>query len=186
MKRASFKGRLLVASPTLADPNFERTVILILEDQLDEGALGVVLNRPSEREVAEPLPGWAPAAADPPVIFIGGPVRPSDALCVGRLGGTDEAEGWKPLVGPLGTMNLHTDPEEAVPRLDEIRVFAGYAGWLPGQLEQEIFEGGWFVVNAEPSDALSPVPEDLWATVLRRQPGSLALYADFPPDPSSN
>jgi putative transcriptional regulator len=179
------KGRLLVASPNLGDPNFERTVVLMLEYG-DEGALGVVLNRPSELDLSDPLPEWARAAAHPPVVFIGGPVAPTAAVCLARLrprGGTD---GWQQLLGAVGTLDLDSDPHEAIPRLDELRVFAGYAGWGPGQLEREIAEGGWFVVDAEAGDALSPAPEDLWRTVLRRQKGTLALFAGYPSDPTLN
>jgi putative transcriptional regulator len=181
------KGRLLVATPNLGDPNFERTVVLVLEHG-DEGALGVVLNRPSELDVAEPLPEWAGAAAHPPVVFIGGPVAPSAAVCLARLGRDGGAEGWQPLLDgtPVGTMDLDSDPDEAIPRLEEIRVFAGYAGWGPGQLEGEIADGGWFVVDADPDDPLSPAPQNLWAAVLRRQKGALALFAAYPPDPTLN
>lgn len=179
------RGRLLVATPNLGDPNFERTVVLILEHG-DEGALGVVINRPSQLDLAEPLPDWARAAAHPPVIFIGGPVAPSAAVCLARVAATGEAVGWQPLLGPLGTMDLDCDPNQAIPRLEDIRVFAGYAGWGPGQLELEIAGGGWFVVDAEASDPLSPAPERLWAAVLRRQRGALALFAAYPLDPSLN
>lgn len=178
------KGRLLVATPNLGDPNFERTVVLVLEHG-DEGALGIVLNRPSQMDVAEPLPKWARAAAHPPVVFIGGPVAPSAAVCLARVvaGG---AEGWQGLLGPVGTMDLDADPDQAIPRLEHIRVFAGYAGWGPDQLESEIAAGGWFVVDADASDPLSSAPEDLWAAVLRRQRGTLALFAAYPPDPAMN
>jgi putative transcriptional regulator len=182
------KGRLLVATPNLGDPNFERTVVLILEHG-DEGALGVVLNRPSELEVADPLPQWARAAAHPSVVFIGGPVAPSAAVCLARLGTSRAAAGWQPLldpVGPVGMLDLDSDPDEAIPRLQDIRVFAGYAGWGPGQVESEIASGGWFVVNAEDADAMSPAPEKLWEAVLRRQRGTLSLFAAYPPDPSLN
>lgn len=179
------KGRLLVATPNLGDPNFERTVVLMLEHG-DEGALGVVLNRPSELDLADPLPEWARAAAHPPVVFIGGPVAPSAAVCLARVGAPGAAQGWQPLLGPVGTLDLDSDPDEALPRLQEIRVFAGYAGWAPGQLEGEIAAGGWFVVDADAADPLSPAPEHLWSAVLRRQRGSLALFAAYPPDPSLN
>ncbi len=120
---SALKGRLLVATPNLGDPNFERTVVLVLEHG-DEGALGVVLNRPSELDVAEPLPEWARAAAHPPVVFIGGPVAPSAAVCLARLGRHGGAEGWQPLLGQdglVGTLDLDSDPDEAIPRIDEIR-----------------------------------------------------------------
>lgn len=189
----ALKGRLLVATPNLGDPNFERTVVLVLEHG-DEGALGVVLNRPSGLDVAEPLPEWAPAAAHPPVVFIGGPVAPSAAVCLARLGRNGGADGWQPLLDgildrserPVGTLDLDSDPDEAIPRLEEIRVFAGYAGWGPGQIEEEIADGGWFVVDADPGDPLSPAPEHLWSAVLRRQQGTVALFAAYPADLSLN
>ena len=86
----------------------------------------------------------------------------------------------------MGTVDLSQDPAQAVPNVDEVRIFAGYAGWGPLQLEAEIADGGWFVVDADPSDALSPLPDDLWREVLRRQPGTVSLFADYPPDPSMN
>ena len=179
------KGRLLVATPNLGDPNFERTVVLVLEHG-DAGALGLVINRPSDLDLAEPLPQWAGAAAHPSVVFIGGPVAPSAAVCLARLATGDGADGWQPLLGPVGTLDLDSDPDHALPRLGEIRVFAGYAGWGPAQLESEIGAGGWFVVDAHHADPLSHAPEDLWSTVLRRQRGSVALFAAFPTDPSLN
>jgi putative transcriptional regulator len=160
-------------------------VILMLEHG-EEGALGVVLNRPSDLDLAEPLPEWARAAAHPSVVFIGGPVAPSAAVCLARLGRHGGTDGWQQLLGSVGTLDLDSDPDEAIPRLDEIRVFAGYAGWGPGQLEDEIAAGGWFVVDAEAGDALSPAPEHLWRAVLRRQRGTLALFASYPADPSMN
>ena len=195
MTPARLKGRLLVATPNLGDPNFERTVVLILEHG-EDGALGVVLNRPSGLDLAEPLPEWARAAAHPPVVFIGGPVAPSAAVCLARVATHGVARGWEPLLGPsgplsgergpVGTLDLDSDPDEAIPRLDEIRVFAGYAGWGPRQLEGEIEAGGWFVVDADAADPLSPAPESLWANVLRRQRGTLAFFAAYPPDPALN
>lgn len=181
----SLKGRLLVATPSLGDPNFERTVVLLLEHG-DGGALGLVLNRPSDLDVAGPLPDWARAVADPAVVFVGGPVAPNAALCLARLAPGGHTEAFQPVLGAVGTMDLDADPDEVLPRLDRIRVFAGYAGWGPGQLEGEIEAGGWFVIDAEPADALSPDPEALWAAVLRRQRGSLALFAGYPPDPTAN
>ena len=188
------KGRLLVATPNLGDPNFERTVVLILEHG-EDGALGVVLNRPSDLHLAEPLPEWARAAAHPPVVFIGGPVAPSAAVCLARVAGHG-ARGWEPVLGPsgplsgaqgpVGTLDLDSDPDETIAGLEEIRVFAGYAGWGPGQLEGEIEAGGWFVVDADGAAPLSPAPEPLWANVLRRQRGTLAFFAAYPPDPALN
>jgi putative transcriptional regulator len=179
------KGRLLVATPSVGDPNFEGTVILMLEHSA-EGSMGVVLNRPSEIHVAEHLPGWTEVVVSPPVVFLGGPVSPNAALCLARVDADMEAGGWNPLVGQVGTVDLNENPGQAVPGVAEVRIFAGYAGWAPLQLEAEIADGGWFVVDADPSDALSPLPDDLWRDVLRRQPGTVSLFADYPPDPSMN
>lgn len=180
------KGRLLVATPTVGDPNFEGTVVLVLEHS-GEGAMGVVLNRPSDIDVAEHLPGWVEVVVSPPVVFLGGPVSPNAALCLARVEAElDQAEGWSALVGRVGTVDLNLDPRQAAPGMAEVRIFAGYAGWGSRQLEAEIADGGWFVVDADPSDALSPLPDDLWREVLRRQSGTVALFAEYPPDPSMN
>jgi putative transcriptional regulator len=178
------RGRLLVATPSIGDPNFAGAVILMLEHS-EDGAMGVVLNRPSEIHVAEHLPGWTEVVVSPPVVFLGGPVSPNAALCLGRV----EAylhEGWDPLVGQVGTVDLSLTPDHAAPGVTEVRIFAGYAGWAPLQLEAEIADGGWFVVDADPADALSPLPDELWRDVLRRQSGMVALFADYPPDPQMN
>jgi putative transcriptional regulator len=180
----SLKGRLLVATPVLSDGIFDRSVVLLLEHD-DEGALGLVLNQPSETAVAEPLPGWAPLAATPTVVFVGGPVRPEAAVCLARVKGEDIA-GWTPLVAGLGSLDLSGDPGDVAPGVEELRVFAGYSGWSSGQLEAEIEAKAWFVVDTLYGDALTAAPETLWGDVLRRQRGSLALYAAFPPDPSQN
>jgi putative transcriptional regulator len=168
----------------MGDENFERTVILVLEHS-DEGALGLVLNRPSGMEVGEPLPGWERMASTPPVVFVGGPVSPESAICLARVQDED-AEGWTGLVGGLGALDLTRDPDEAAAFVEAIRVFAGYAGWTGGQLESEIEAGGWFVVDAEEADAMTADPDDLWREVLRRQRGTLRLFADYPEDPTSN
>ena len=178
-------GRLLVATPVLGDPNFDRTVVLLLEHG-EDGAVGLVLNRPSDTDVAEPLPEWHGVAAAPPVIFVGGPVAQSAVIGLARcdLGGS--AEGWRPLVGGVGIVDLGASRADMSTSIEELRLFAGYAGWGGGQLEAEIDAGAWWVVDAAPSDALGPDPEMLWSAVLRRQPGRLAAYAHFPADPSSN
>jgi putative transcriptional regulator len=188
----SFKGQLLVANPAMPDPNFARTVVLLLAHQ-EDGALGVVLNRPSELDVDAPLPRWERLVADPPVVFVGGPVAPGAAICVAKVPDppADSAEpsamgGWMPLVGQIGTLDLERDPDDLAITVEAIRVFAGYAGWGPGQLETEIDAGAWFVARAESGDALSGDPDQLWKQVLRRQPGRLALLASYPTEPSLN
>lgn len=177
-------GRLLVATPVLGDPNFDRTVVLLLEHS-EEGAVGLVLNRPSDTDVAEPLPEWDEVAAAPAVIFVGGPVAQTAVIGLARCG-TEGAAGWRPLVGGVGIVDLAAGPGEVDAPIEALRLFAGYAGWGADQLEEEISAGAWWVVDAAPSDALSPDPEQLWSDVLRRQRGRLAMHAFFPADPSSN
>lgn len=181
-----FTGRLLVATPGLVDPNFYRTVVLIVS-HTEEGAAGVVLNRPSETELDEgPLRTIAPLAADPPLVFVGGPVDATSAVCLARTAPEARPEGWQQVVGGLGVLDLGDGIDDGVSNVDRVRVFAGYAGWAPGQLEAEVEEGSWYVVEADPEDALSAEPGGLWRFVLRRQGGDLALVASFPADPSMN
>ncbi len=181
----SLRGRLLVATPSLlADPNFDRTVVLVLEHG-DDGALGVVLNRPSETAVAEPLPRWGDVACEPGVVFIGGPVAPSAVIALARGEARNDTEGWVPVGDDVVSVDLERMPED-LGRIDALRVFAGCAGWTPGQLEGELEANGWFVCDALPGDPFTPEPEALWRTVLGRQPGRLAWYANYPPHPSFN
>lgn len=181
----SLRGRLLVASPSLGDPNFERTVVLILEHN-EDGALGIVLNRPTGTDLAEPLPGWHRLAAEPAVVFVGGPVSPNAAICLAQSWPDEFVEAYEPLLGTLGTVDLSINPDDVSSALQAVRVFVGYAGWGGGQLEDEIEAGAWFVVDALPDDPLSADPGSLWETVLRRQPGTLAMYANYPPNPVMN
>ncbi|MGH3507318.1 MAG: YqgE/AlgH family protein [Nocardioidaceae bacterium] len=185
MTLASLGGRLLVATPLLEDPNFHRTVVLIL-DHDDDGALGVVLNRPSEIPVVAVLPDWTPAVPEPSQLFTGGPVSPQAAVAVGVRSDRTELAGFRHTTGDFGLVDLDADPEQLAPALVGIRVFAGYSGWGSDQLETEIAEGSWYVVSAEPRDVLHPEPESLWRSVLRRQPGELAYVATFPSDPVLN
>ncbi|HEV3449578.1 MAG TPA: YqgE/AlgH family protein [Acidimicrobiia bacterium] len=182
----STRGRLLVATPDLEDPNFFRTVVLVLEHTSD-GAVGVVLNRPSPgTAVGASLPAWAALATEPPVVFVGGPVQPEAAIGLARRHDQAEPDGFAPLFDDLGTVDLERDPEQVLPRVDRLRVFAGYAGWGPTQLEAELDAGGWFVLPAEPSDPWSAAPEGMWRAVLRRQRGKERLFADFPLDAKLN
>lgn len=183
---SSLKGRLLVAAPGLVDANFFRTVVLLVE-HTEEGALGVVLNRPSETPLTEgPLQAWGDLAADPPLVFVGGPVSPGAAVCLARPMPHTSPEGFQHVVDGLGVIDLGCDPTLVSGTLDRLRVFAGYAGWGAGQLEDEIEEGAWFVLDADPEDAMSSQPGGLWRFVLKRQGGKLALIANFPADPNMN
>lgn len=182
----SLAGRLLVATPALKDPNFERTVVLVVAHE-STGALGVVLNRATELPVAEVLAPWGPLAGEPSVVFEGGPVQPESAICLARTRpGASDPDGFTRVSGPIGTVDLSGDPERYSAAVEGLRVFAGYAGWGNGQLESEIDEGAWFVFDALPGDAFYQRPDDLWPMVLRRQGGLIAAIAHFPADPTLN
>jgi putative transcriptional regulator len=172
--------RLLVSVPTLGDPNFFRSVVFMIE-HTDEGALGVVLNQPTESRVDDVLDAWAPYAASPAVAFVGGPVQQYEALIgLARVRRVDASDAWQPLLGPVGTVDLAREPLDAHPELEAVRLFAGYSGWAPGQLEGELAVGGWFVVDAQPDDLLTSDPAGLWREVLRRQGGDVAVSANYP------
>lgn len=181
----SLTGRLLIATPVLDDPNFARAVVLLL-DHDDDGALGIVLNRPSEVEVQQAIDPWAELAAGPAVIFGGGPVEPDAIVALGRSRPGMLPDQVEPLVGDVRLIDLSADPVLVAAEVSQIRIFAGYAGWAPGQLEAEIDAGAWFAVEARSDDVVTPHPEHLWRTVLRRQRDDLALFATFPRDPSLN
>lgn len=182
-------GSLLVAAPTLVDPNFARTIVLLL-DTGDSGALGVVLNRPTQLDVGDVLEPWADLVTGPGVLFQGGPVETDSALAVASVAagvdGDDEPVGWRRVQGSTGLVDLDAPVEIVASALSAVRIFAGYAGWGAGQLEAEIDEGSWFVVPAEPEDPFQDDPERLWATVLRRQGGGLAMMATMPAEPGLN
>lgn len=180
-------GRLLVATSALVDPNFARTVVLLLDHDAD-GSLGVVLNRPSPVTVRSVLPDWAESVDPPEVLFEGGPVSPDAALavaCVPETGGPDPI-GFRRLFGVAGILDLDTPPPVVVSAMTRLRIFAGYAGWGTGQLEAEVAEGSWYVVKATTSDMFVAEPSGLWSSVLRRQPGELAWMSTKPLDPSLN
>lgn len=182
----SLVGHLLVATPGLRDPNFERTVVLLVAHE-SAGALGVVLNRATEVPVGEVLTGWGSHASEPSVVFEGGPVQPEDAICLARVrSSTAEMRGFSRVEGTLGTIDLTADPDAMQAELIEVRVFAGYAGWSSGQLEEEIAGGSWLTFKALPGDAFTARPDDLWAMVLRRQGGMNAAIAFYPADPALN
>lgn len=181
----SYRGRLLVAEPTLLDPNFRRTVVYVI-DHGDDGALGVVLNRPSDIAVGELVPTWAPYVSEPATVFYGGPVSPEAAICLGRCVGEVESPLWTALCDGVGVVDLNGDPLEAPSGITGLRVFAGYSGWSPGQLEAEMEMDGWLVLEAEADDLFADTAEELWRGVLRRQRGPVRRFAGYPEDPSLN
>jgi putative transcriptional regulator len=179
-------SRLLVATPLLTEPTFARAVILLLEHAEQAGAFGLVLNRPESAPVLDVVPSVADLATTPGVLFSGGPVSPSTAIALGLAAPGAEPEGWTAVVPPIVTVDLDHDPALLAASLRALRVFAGYAGWAAGQLEQEIAQGAWYLVDALPGDAFLPDPDQLWRSVLRRQGWPLAAVAVCPLDPTMN
>jgi putative transcriptional regulator len=172
----TLRGHLLIAAPSLFD-YFRRTVVLVIE-HTPEGAMGVVLNRESETRVAEAVPQLADLAADDELVRIGGPVAPESVVALGEFG--DLSEAGMQVVGQLGTL----DPESANESLGRLRVYAGYTGWSPGQLDGELEQEAWLVAPAEADDPFSS--EDIWSRALERRGGAYRLLATMPPDPSQN
>jgi putative transcriptional regulator len=174
----SLQGQLLISSPLLHDPNFRRTVVLMTHHD-DEGAMGLVLSRPSEIRVADAVPELADLPGDE-LVYVGGPVQPEAVVVLVE----HESEPELPIVGNIAFMQADADLDD----LDTVRarVFAGYSGWGPGQLEGELEESSWIVVPAEPDDAFAPDPDELWRTVLHRKGGKFALIATMPYDPKLN
>jgi len=176
------RGHLLVASPALLDPNFRRSVVLVTE-HTEEGAAGLVLNRPSPVAIAAAVPQLEPLVEEGEQVWVGGPVQPEAVLVLGEF--LDPADAAVPLFGSLGFPSL-AEPEEVVPLTTRRRVFAGYAGWGAGQLEGELAAEDWIVAPALADDAFTEEPEELWSDVLRRKGGVYELVARMPADPRLN
>lgn len=182
-------GQLLVATPSLVDPNFQRTVVLLL-DHDETGSLGVVLNRPSPVPVGEVLHDWRDLVAEPGVLFHGGPVATDSALAVASIpvgkDPEDDPVGFRRLFDDTGIVDLDTPTELLDHAVSRMRIFAGYAGWGVGQLAAEVEEGSWYVLSLQPGDVFAGDADRLWARVLRRQPGELAWVSTRPADPTVN
>jgi putative transcriptional regulator len=179
----SVRGKLLVASPVLVDPNFLRTVVLIAAHDAD-GALGLVLNRPSTvvvRDVVAPL-GDACHAFEQ--VYVGGPVQPGAVVVLAEF--TDPDLCAMPIDGALGLPHVTLDPDALAGGVRRARAFAGHAGWGPGQLDAELAEEAWFVVDLDPEDPWINPGDRLWSAVLERRGGEYALLARMPLDPSVN
>lgn len=178
----SIAGQLLVASPTLVDPNFARSVVFMMEHD-EQGAVGIVLNRPTEADVLDHLPGWFSSTVNPRVVFIGGPVGEGGGIGLARGTGGEPLAGWPETLG-VRAVDLETEPGDR--DLLDVRIFVGYSGWAPGQLEAELGTGSWFVVDADPEDAFTDDPSSLWSSVLERAGGRHAWIATYPVDPRLN
>jgi putative transcriptional regulator len=179
----SLAGQLLLASPTLRDPNFARSVVLINLHN-EDGAMGLVLNRPSALTVLEAVPQLEKAVSEGERVYVGGPVQPTSIVFLAEF--LDPTPAGLLVLGRIGFPAPDAGIEELIEATDRGRVFAGYAGWGEGQLDAEIEQGDWIAHAALPEDVFSDVPEDLWGRVLTRKGGSYALLARMPPDPSVN
>ncbi len=175
----SLSGKLLVARPEWYDPNFFHTVTLLLEHSADEGAFGLVLNRPTDRVVSALFPLWHEELASPRVLFNGGPVGLDGLVAL-----APPAEDPGPLALGLRSFDLATDPPEG--HAGGVRIFAGSAGWGPGQLEGEIEANSWWIVDGQPGDVFSSTPAELWTHVLLRATGSARFHAHMPFDTTVN
>jgi putative transcriptional regulator len=179
----SLAGQLLLASPSLQDPNFSRTVVLVGVHS-EEGAMGVVLNRPSRATVGEAVPQLEPAVDELETVYVGGPVQPVSVVCLAEF--LDPSYAELIVLGRIGFPKPGTDLGELAQATARKRVFAGYAGWGEGQLDAEIERGDWISDPALPEDVFSDSPLELWSSVLTRKGGSYALLARMPVDPSTN
>lgn len=185
MAHQSTAGRLLIATPVIADGTFEQSVIFMLHHD-PVGALGVIINEPSGLSVAGLLPRWEDLASPPAKIFVGGPVEANGFIGVGRCrGGAPEGAVTVP-DSDLATIDLDGDPALAGAGIDRLRIFRGYSGWAPHQLDSELSAGAWFTVDAMADDMWSATPETLYEQVLLRQRGELRWFANAPTDPSLN
>lgn len=179
----SLAGQLLLAAPNLADPNFARTVVLIGVHS-DDGAMGLVLNRPSEVTVADAVPELGCAVGDDEPLYIGGPVQRSAIVCLAEF--LDPTPAGLLVLGRIGFPARDADLGELSEATARTRAFAGFAGWGEGQLEAEIENGDWIAQAALAEDVFTDDPSELWGRVLSRKGGSFALLARMPIDPSVN
>ncbi|HUK43973.1 MAG TPA: YqgE/AlgH family protein [Gaiellaceae bacterium] len=177
----SLAGKLLISSPSLVDPNFRRTVVLMTHHD-DEGAVGLVLSRPSEVRVADAVPDLGKLPCGDDILYVGGPVQPEAVVVLVEL--EEARDDVEPIVGSITYMPAGADASDLGAL--RARVFAGYSGWGPGQLEAELEEPAWIVVPAEPADVFAADPDELWRTVLQREGGKYSLIATMPYDPTLN
>ncbi len=179
----SARGQLLIAGPALIDPNFRRTVVLVVEHG-EQGALGLVLNRPSQTTIGEAVPQLEQLVGSEDELYVGGPVQPSAVLVLAEL--EDPADAGLIAFDNVGVLGLGASAHEPAAGVRCARAFAGHAGWGPGQLDSELERGDWMLEPARHGDAFSAAAQELWTDVLTRKGGSYALFARMPADPSLN
>lgn len=178
------RGMLLLATPPLDDPNFDRSVVYMMEHNA-EGAVGLVLNHPTEETSIDGLDLWMDLAVPPAVVFDGGPVQPDALIALAELEGPRD-DAWSAVVADLGSVDLARDPVDVADHVGRVRVFRGYAGWAAGQLDSELAAGAWMVFSAHRDDVFNQSPQSMWRDVLRRQSGRVAWLANAPDDLSTN
>jgi putative transcriptional regulator len=183
MSLDSLQGMLLIASPAIFDPNFRRTVVLVTA-HMEEGALGLVLNRRSDTSVGEAVPQLVGLAGDDEAIYVGGPVSPDGVSVLAEF--EDPADAGVEVVDDIGFVALDAALDDVLPAVRRLRVFAGVASWGSEQLENELAGDDWIVEAARADDVFTPRPESLWERILERKGGRYALVARMPLDPSLN
>lgn len=181
----STKGSLLLAVPLLDEPAFRRTVIYMLQHD-DDGALGLVINRPTDEDQLPGLEPWMFELSQPQVVFEGGPVQSNTLIGLASVAIGTSSGAFVHIDGDLGTVDLGQLPGDLIEGMQGLRLFRGYAGWGPGQLDGELAEGAWLVLPFAPDDVFSAHPQGLWRNVLRRTGGRVAILADAPDDLSWN
>ena len=178
----SLRGNLLISSGGLYDPNFRHTVVLIGEHN-DEGALGVVLNRALDVTVEESVPVLSDLVAAGELLFQGGPVQPYSPVLLAEFSHPELAD--LPVFGNVGFL-VGDIPADVHPGILRARVYAGYSGWAPGQLEFEMEQDSWIVDPATEDDVFTDVPDLLWSRVLDRKGPDYRRLSRMPYDPTMN
>lgn len=171
-------GSLLVATPDMKDPYFTRAVILLIAYSPEDGAMGLILNRPltvDQMDDQSPIASWMESSQSPSTIFLGGPVEPNGYICM-----TPDSSSLSGLrsVDIESISPVHLDGPH--------RVFRGYTGWGASQLEDEVTFKSWYIVPSQSSDVLTTSPGTLWNDVLQRQEGPLKKLGLFPINPEVN
>lgn len=180
------KGVFLVAAPSLRDPNFRQTVVLLCEHG-HEGALGVVVNRPTAMVLSEALPQVPVLEGQGHVLYAGGPVQPNQVLLLYKL--LQEPDDTHHVFDGVylgGDMNVVERMLTETTRAERFRAYVGYSGWAPGQLENEMKTGSWITLPADSGVLFEQDPARIWSDILRSLGGEYERYAEMPLDPSLN
>lgn len=176
-------GQILVAMPLLTDPHFRKTVVLLCEHG-EAGALGLVLNRPTDVEIGQLIEGF-PDVPGTRTVFQGGPVSQDGLLVLGRSAAKLEGLGVLADTYLIEDLAALQDPARMGPHA-AARCYLGYAGWGPGQLEAEMGEGAWGLMAGDSSLVFDADPAGLWRRMLIQHGGPWAVYGTMPDDPSVN